>query len=119
MPHWSSQFLNDLRRFRRGGPQPDTAWPRSCLFDRRLIEGVDPEQVRRDDGRQYEMHEQFAEARLVEPLDFDRAHRTAVLGQRLGGGAALRGDEIADGFSGKAGFAGQLGGKPRPACDRG
>ena len=26
----------------------------------------------------------------------------------------LRGNEIADGFSGKAGFAGQLGGKPRP-----
>jgi hypothetical protein len=26
----------------------------------RLIEGVDPEQVRRDDGLQHEMHEQFA-----------------------------------------------------------
>ena len=32
-----------------------------ALFHRRLVEGVDAEQVRGDDGLQHEMHQQFAE----------------------------------------------------------
>ena len=79
-----------------------------ALFDRRLVEGVDAEQVRGDDRLQHEVHQQFAEARLVELLDVDGAHRAAVLGQRLGGGAALRGDEIADRLAGEVGLAGEL-----------
>ena len=39
----------------------------------------------------------------------DGAHRAAVLGQRLGGGAAFGGDEIADGLAGKVRLAGELG----------
>src|SRR5471030_2925151 len=37
-----------------------------AFFHRRLIEGVEPEQMRGDDGLQHEMHQQFAQARLVE-----------------------------------------------------
>ena len=48
-------------------------------------------------------------ARLVEPRQMDGAHRAAVLRQRLGGGAALRGDEIADGLAGEIRLAGELG----------
>ena len=80
-----------------------------ALFHRRLVEGIDAEKMRGDDGLQHEMHQQLAEAFLVEPLQMDGAHRAAVLGQGLGGGAGFRGDEIADGLAGKAGLAGELG----------
>ena len=61
------------------------------------------------------MHEQFAEACLVERVDVDRAHRAAVLGERLGGGAALRGDEIADGLAGEVRLARELA-RDQPRC---
>src|SRR5258708_33801860 len=64
-----------------------------ALLDRRLVEWIDAKEARRDDGLQHEVHEQFAEAPLVEPLEADGAHRTAVAGQGLGGGAALRGHQ--------------------------
>ena len=70
---------------------------------------IDAEQMRGDDRLQHEMHQQFAERLLVERLDMDGAHRAAVLGQRLGGGAALRGDQIADGLAGEVRLAGELG----------
>src|SRR5262249_18905797 len=76
-----------------------------AFLDRRLVERVDVEEARGDDRLQHEMHQQFAEACLVEPLDVDGAHRAAVLGERLSGGAALRGDEIADGLAGEVRLA--------------
>src|SRR5882672_2173307 len=76
-----------------------------AFFDRRLVERIDAEEVRRDDRLQHEMHEQLAEARLVERLDVNVAHRAAVLDERLDGGAALRRDEIADGLAGEVGLA--------------
>ena len=54
-------------------------------------------------------------------VDVDGAHRAAVLGERLGGGAALRGDEIADGLAGEvrlAGELGEIGRHARAACRR-
>src|SRR4051794_6946300 len=47
------------------------------------------------------MHQERAEAGLVEFLQMHGAHRTAVPRQRLGGGAPLRGDQIAYGFASK------------------
>src|SRR5215813_13887008 len=72
-----------------------------AFLDRRLVERVDAEKARGDDRLQHEMHEQLAEACFVEALDTDGAHRAAVLAQCLGGRAALRSDEIADGFAGE------------------
>ena len=49
------------------------------------------------------------------------AHRAAVLGKRLGGGAALRRNQVADGLAGKIRFAaelGQLGIHPRTLAGR-
>src|SRR5262249_40580979 len=51
------------------------------------------------------MHEQFAERCLLERVDVNAAHRAAVPGERLDGGAALRGDEVADGLAGEVGLA--------------
>ncbi len=42
-------------------------------------------------------------------LDVDGADRAAVLRQRLGGGAALRGDEVAHGLAGEIRLARELG----------
>src|SRR6185295_5944331 len=70
-----------------------------AFFHRRLAERFDTEQMRRDDRLQHEMHQQFAEARLVEPVDVHRAHRAAVARERLGGRAALGRDEVADGLA--------------------
>src|SRR5205085_7660095 len=61
----------------------------------------------------------FAEAAFIEPIEMDGAHRAAVLRQRLGGGAALRGDEIAHGFAGEIRLARKLreiGGNARTAA---
>src|SRR5437588_85651 len=77
-----------------------------ALLDRRLIERIDAEQAGRDDGLQHEMHEQFAEACLIQPPDVDGADRAAVFGEGLGGGAALRGNEVADCPAGQGGLAG-------------
>jgi hypothetical protein len=49
-----------------------------------------------------EMHQQFPEARFVRAIELEGADRTAVLGERLRGGTALGGDEIADGLTGEA-----------------
>src|SRR5580704_5423226 len=52
------------------------------------------------------MHQQFAEARLVQAIEFQCTHWAAVLGERLRGCTALGGDEIADGLAGESGLAG-------------
>src|SRR6185312_7657853 len=78
-----------------------------ALFHRRLIEGIDAEQMRGNDGFQHEMHQQFAEACFVELRKLDRAHGAAVFGERIGGGARLRRGEIADGLSAKPRLAGE------------
>src|SRR5262249_2756118 len=67
-----------------------------ALLDRRLIERIDAHEPGGDDRLQHEVHEQGAEARFVEALEMDRAHRAAVVGERLGGGARLGGGELAD-----------------------
>src|ERR1700676_1598813 len=46
-----------------------------AFLDRRLVERIDAEQARRDDGLQHEVHEHFAEAFLVEPIEMEGAHR--------------------------------------------
>src|SRR5262249_36837134 len=89
------------------------------LLDRRLIERVDAEEMRGDDRLQHELHQQLTEARLVQLCQMDGTHRAAVLRQRLGGGAALRRDEIADGLASEIGLAGErrkLGIDPRAAA---
>src|SRR5471030_2243103 len=80
-----------------------------AFFHCRLIEGVEAEEVRGDDGLQHEMHQQFAQRRLVELGQVKSAHRATVLGERLGGGARFRRHQIADGLAGKVGLAGDLG----------
>src|SRR5215468_3203211 len=80
-----------------------------AFLDRRLIEGIDAEEVRRDDRLQHEMHEQLAQRCLLERVDVYAAHRAAVLGEGLDGGAALCGDEVADGLAGEI----RLARKPR------
>src|ERR1700742_3315358 len=67
-----------------------------ALFHRRLVEGVDAQKLSGDDRLQHEMHQQFAERLFVELRNMDRAHRAAILGQSLGGGAPLRADEVTD-----------------------
>ena len=67
------------------------------------------------------MHHQRAEAGRIEPREVDRAHRAAVLRQSLGGGAALRSDEIADRLAGKIRLAGafrklRVDARPLPLC---
>src|SRR4051812_14092622 len=79
-----------------------------AFFDGGLVERIDAEQMRGNDRFQHEVHQQFPEAALVEPIEMDSAHRAAVLRQRLGGGAALRGDEIAHGFAGEIRLARKL-----------
>jgi hypothetical protein len=78
-------------------------------FDRRLVESVDPQQMRRQHGFQHEMHHQRAERAFVEPFDIDSADRPARLGQGLGDGALLRRDEVAGGVPREIIRAGELG----------
>src|SRR5579885_58309 len=66
------------------------------FFHGRLIEGIDAEKMGGDDRLQHEMHHQRAERALIQLRDMDRADRAAVLRERVGGGAALGRDEIAD-----------------------
>src|SRR5215218_2150765 len=77
-----------------------------ALLDRRLIEGIDAERVAGQDGLEHEMHHELAHGARVEALDMQAPGRAAVLRQRVGGGAALRGDEVADAAPGKARLAG-------------
>src|SRR5690554_2496427 len=51
------------------------------------------------------MHEQFAERALVELFDMDAPGRAAVPGERIGGGATLSRDEVADALAGEARLA--------------
>src|SRR6185503_4441442 len=67
-----------------------------AFFHRRLVECIDPGEMRGDHRLQHEVHHQRAKACLIKPREPNGAHRAAVLRQGLGGGAALRGDEIAD-----------------------
>ncbi len=71
--------------------------------------GSTPSSSRGDDRLQHEMHQQLAEVALVHAFEMDGAHRAAVLRQRLGGGAALRRDQIAHGLAGEIRLAGELG----------
>src|SRR6185312_4810575 len=80
-----------------------------AFFHRRLVERIDAEQMRSNDRLQHEMHHQLAETFFVELVDVDRPHRTAVLGESLGGRAAFRRDQIADRLAGETGLAGELG----------
>src|SRR4029078_9865925 len=65
--------------------------------------------MRGDDRLQHEMHHQLAESLLIEPVDVDRPHRTAVLGERLGSRAAFRCNQVADRLAGKTGLTRELG----------
>src|SRR5262245_32398863 len=117
-------------------PREPAAWRRSgspslpeillrqylTFFHRGLIERVHAEEPRGDDGLQHEMHEQLAQARLVELVDMDGAHRAAVLGQRLGGGAAFGSGEVANGLAGEFQLTrelGEIGGHARTAAGGG
>src|SRR5262245_22277665 len=80
-----------------------------AFLDRRLIERIDAEEMRRDDRLQHEVHEQLAQRCLFKRVKVNAAHRAAVLGEGLDSGAALRGDEIADGLAGEI----RLARKPR------
>src|SRR3954469_9958597 len=77
-----------------------------ALLDRRLVERIDAERVAGQDGLEHEMHHELADRALVEALDMQAPGRAAVLRQRVGGGAALRRDEVADAAPGKARLAG-------------
>ena len=64
-------------------------------FYRRLVERVDAQQMRGEDGLQHEMHHQGAERALVQRFEVDGAYRSPRLDQGLGDGALLRRDEVA------------------------
>src|SRR5262249_1487380 len=64
--------------------------------------------MRGDDCLQHEMHHQFAEGRLIEPADVNRAHRATVLGQGFRSCAPLGSDQITDALAGEAGLARKL-----------
>ena len=78
-------------------------------FYRRLVERVDAQKMRREDGFQHEMHHQRARAPLVEDIEIDGAHRAPLGHQRLGDGALLRRDQVAGGMAGEIIGAGELG----------
>ena len=78
-------------------------------FYRRLVEWVDAEKMRREDGFQHEMHHQSAERPLIQPVEVDGAHRTSRGDQRLRDGALLRGHEVARRVAGQVIGAGGLG----------
>src|SRR5829696_4303031 len=77
-----------------------------ALLDRRLVERIDAKRVAGQDGLGHEMHHELADSALVEALDMQAPGRAAVLRERIGSGAALRGDEVADAPPGKARLAG-------------
>src|SRR5215203_2702962 len=77
-----------------------------ALLDRRLVERIDAERVAGQDGLEHEMHQELADSALVEALDVHAPRRAAVLRERVGGGAALGGDQVADAAPGKARLAG-------------
>jgi hypothetical protein len=52
--------------------------------------------MRGDNCLQHEMHHQFAEGRLVESVDVNRAHWTTVLRQRFRSRAPFGRDQITD-----------------------
>src|SRR6185295_10588339 len=79
-----------------------------AFFYRRLVKRVDAQKMRGDDRLQHEMHHQFAEGRLIEPADVNRAHRTAVLRQRFRSRAPFGCYQIANAFAGEAGLACKL-----------
>src|SRR5262249_30225737 len=111
-PHRESQPLKSRRR---SWPDVDSPLRQILLrqhlafFHRRLTESINAQEMRRDDGLEHEMHQQRAEAFLVEPREMQGAHRAAVLGERVGGGAALGGDEIANRLAAEVALAGALG----------
>ena len=78
-------------------------------FYRRLVEWVDAEKMRREDGFQHEMHHQRAQRPLVQPLEVDGADRAPRGDQRLGDGALLRRHKVAGGVAGQVIGAGGLG----------
>src|SRR6476620_5058899 len=50
-----------------------------AFFHRRLVKRVASQKMSGDDCLQHKMHHQFAEGRLIEPADVNRAHRATVL----------------------------------------
>src|SRR5215470_6609165 len=79
-----------------------------AFFHRRLIKRIDSQKMRGDDCLEHEMHHQLAEGRLIEPVDVNRAHRTAVLHQCLRSRAPFGRDQITDALAGEAGLARKL-----------
>src|SRR4029079_17832418 len=77
-------------------------------FFPRLVEWVDPKEVRRKDGLDHEMHHQRAKRPLIEYLEVDGSHRPACIGQRCGDRALLCSNEIAGGVAGEIVGAGEL-----------
>src|SRR5690606_12088668 len=71
--------------------------PRPLLaqFHRRLVVGVDVEEMGGDHRLQHEMHHQRAEAALVHLFDADMAQRPAALAQGLDGRKPLGGHQVA------------------------
>ena len=87
-------------------------------FYRRLVEWVDAQKMRREDGFQHEMHHQRAERPLIQPVEVDDADRAPRGDQRLGDGALLRRHEVARGVAGEVIGARGLGeiGRDARAC---
>src|SRR6185312_90191 len=79
-----------------------------ALFDRRLVERIDPQKMRGDDRLQHEMHHQRAERTLVELGDMKRANRAAVRSERIRRRKSLCGDKIADLLATELGLASKL-----------
>ena len=90
-----------------------------AFFDGGLVERVDAKEMGRDDRLQHELHQQFAEALLVEMIDVERSDRAAVAREGFGGSAALGGNKIAHGLAGEIRLAhklGKIGGDARAAA---
>ena len=70
--------------------------PRQRLagLDRRLIEGIDAQQMRRKNRFQHEMHHESAEGLLVKPLQIDGAAGPPGLHKRVCNSGLLRRHEI-------------------------
>src|SRR6185437_8799431 len=74
-----------------------------ALLDGGLVEGIDPQQIGGDDGLQHEMHEERAEALLIESLESHHPSRASVAQQARRRGALLGGQQIAHAASGEIG----------------
>src|SRR6185312_16718779 len=72
-----------------------------ALLDRRLVEGVDAEQVGGDDRLQHEMHDKRAETALVQSLELEAARRPAVADEAGLSGALFGVEQVAHAAAGE------------------